>query len=434
MDWLLAALACFNIFSMVVAYNARDKVRDTPAWSQTAYSLIATEMAWLWLPVQITLAATFYFLGAQESILGKVSLAGLALSWILLVFSAIASLSTPVLTEKALKSGLGANYLQAIAKDLMAKIELKNNMHHWWRPFYMKRAGVEIMKNIPYGPLGIKHRLDIYRPTEIPEGGCPVLLQIHGGAWMVGSKELQAKPLMNHLASKGWICVAINYRLSPSISFPTQLEDCKRALCWIRTEGHKYGMNPDFVAVTGGSAGGHLASLMALTENRKDLQRDFPNVDTSVQAAVCYYGLYDLLCRHNPNHQRLMIRFIKNRVIFSHPDDNPELWELASPISQVHPDIPPMMVIQGTIDSLTTIGGAEAFFDKVRQTSKQPAVFLKLPGAEHGFDNIHSPRTDAVSRGVHRFLEWVRTQHHAEKTEGEITADKLMLSADSAAD
>ena len=263
-----------------------------------------------------------------------------------------------------------------------------------------------------------------------------MLLQIHGGAWMVGSKELQAKPLMYHLATKGWICVAINYRLSPSISFPTQLEDCKRALCWIRTEGRKYGMNPDFVAVTGGSAGGHLTSLMALTENMPELQKDFPDVDTSVQAAVSYYGLYDFLSRHNPVHQKLMIRFIKNRIIFESPAENPELWELASPVAQIHPDMPPFMIIQGTIDSLTTISGASSFYEQVRKTSKNPSVFVKLPGAEHGFDTFHSPRTDAVSRGVHRFLEWIRTQHMAKKlqqTNLGAEADQVTASADTAA-
>ncbi len=60
------------------------------------------------------------------------------------------------------------------------------------------------------------------------------MMQIHGGAWVMGDKGSQALPLMYHLASRGWICVAANYRLSPSVGFPTHLEDCKRALCWIR--------------------------------------------------------------------------------------------------------------------------------------------------------------------------------------------------------
>jgi acetyl esterase/lipase len=100
---------------------------------------------------------------------------------------------------------------------------------------------VEVIRGVPYGPVGVRQQLDIYRPRSIPPGGCPVLLQIHGGAWVIGDKAHQALPLMYHLASRGWICVAANYRLSPSVGFPVHLEDCKRALCWIRSKGGEYG-------------------------------------------------------------------------------------------------------------------------------------------------------------------------------------------------
>jgi acetyl esterase/lipase len=69
------------------------------------------------------------------------------------------------------------------------------------------------------------------------------------------------------------------------------------------------------------------------------------------------------------------------------------------------------MIVQGEIDSLTTINGARSFHQKLKETSNSAAVYLELPGAEHAFDNIHSPRTDPVIKGVHRFLEWARAQH-----------------------
>ena len=108
---------------------------------------------------------------------------------------------------------------------------------------------------------------------------------------MVGDKGSQALPLMYELASRGWICVAATYRLSPSVSFPTHLIDCKSALCWIRENGAQYGMDTSFVAVTGGSAGGHLSALMGLTENRPEFQPDHPDTDTSVQACIPFYGI-----------------------------------------------------------------------------------------------------------------------------------------------
>jgi acetyl esterase/lipase len=279
----------------------------------------------------------------------------------------------------------------------------------WRRPFAMQRPGVEVIRNVAYAQGGIRQRLDIYRPAAIPPGGCPVLLQIHGGAWMIGAKEEQALPLMYRMAGSGWICVAANYRLSPSVGFPTHLQDCKAALAWIRTHGRAYGMNPDFVAVTGGSAGGHLTALMGLTENRSDLQPGNEGVDTSVQACVPFYGVYDFLNRSGarPSSARFL-EFLGERVLHATPEEDPARWELASPVTQVHADAPPFMVLHGARDSLAPVADARLFARHLREVSRNPVVYVELQGAEHAFDIMHSPRTEHAIDGVQRFLEWVR--------------------------
>ena len=86
-------------------------------------------------------------------------------------------------------------------------------------------------------------------PDAPREGGFPVLLQVHGGAWVIGEKEQQAKPLMYHMAQRGWVCVAINYRLSPKAAFPAHIVDVKKAIAWIREHIGEYGGNPDFIVV-----------------------------------------------------------------------------------------------------------------------------------------------------------------------------------------
>ena len=98
---------------------------------------------------------------------------------------------------------------------------------------------------------------------------------------------------MSHLAELGWVCVAINYRLSPRSTWPDQIIDVKRALAWTKEHIAEYGGDPDWVAITGGSAGGHLSSLAALTPNDPQFQPGFEDADTSVRAAVPFYGLYD---------------------------------------------------------------------------------------------------------------------------------------------
>ncbi len=414
MDWLLALLAAFNVASMITIYRDRQAERVEAPWTLFAYSLITTELAWLWLPTQALFALVLIALGALSSALGLIAFLTLLASWVALFKNIRTAFKSTELTEAALQSGLGVDYLQGIPEAAQKKLEDAATFRDWCRPFHMHRADVEKLKNIDFGPAGIKQRLDIYRPARIPEGGCPVLLQIHGGAWIMGSKDRQALPLMYYMASKGWICVAINYRLSPSVSFPVHLEDCKRALCWIRREGSKYGMNTDFVAVTGGSAGGHLTALMGLTANLPELQSEFPGVDTAVQAVVPFYGIYDMLARFDPHSSDVFIRFVHNRVIHESPEQNPELWDLASPITHIKPDAPPFMIVQGEIDSLTNSRGASLFHRKLTEVSDNPVVYLELPGAEHAFDNIHSPRTDPVIRGVHRFLEWSLARHTAQ--------------------
>ena len=102
---------------------------------------------------------------------------------------------------------------------------------------------------------------------------------------------------MAHLAERGWVCVAVNYRLSPRGTWPDHIVDVKRAIAWVKAHIAEYGGDPDFVAITGGSAGGHLSSLAALTPNVAGFQPGFEDADTSVQAAVPFYGVYDFTNR-----------------------------------------------------------------------------------------------------------------------------------------
>ena len=173
-------------------------------------------------------------------------------------------------------------------------------------------------------------------------------------------------------------------------------------------------MNPDFVAVTGGSAGGHLTALMGLTENRPDLQPGQEGVDTSVQACVPFYGVYDFLNRSGARASSAkFLEFLGERVMHATPEQNPALWDLASPVTQIHADAPPFMVVHGSRDSLAPVADARLFTRRLRETSRNPVVYVELQGAEHAFDIMHSPRTEHAIDGVQRFLEWVRARHVA---------------------
>ena len=193
----------------------------------------------------------------------------------------------------------------------------------------------------------------------------PVLLQIHGGAWVIGDKSQQGLPLMLQLASEGWVCVAINYRLSPKATWPEHLVDCKRALAWVREHIAEYGGDPDLICVTGGSAGGHLAAMVALTANEPRFQPGFEDADTSVAACVPFYGVYDFVSmfagdRAKDRAARLLARWVMKAT----PEEDPDAFADASPVSHVRADAPPFFVIHGTNDNLAPVGQAREFVER----------------------------------------------------------------------
>ena len=211
---------------------------------------------------------------------------------------------------------------------------------------------------------------------------------------------------MYHLAQRGWLCVAINYRLSPQAAFPAHIIDVKKAIAWVRDNVRDYGGNPDFIAITGGSAGGHLSSLAALTPNLADFQPGFEDADTRVQAAVPFYGVYDFLDRFDIRPEMSMEKMLADRVMQSTREQDPELWDKGSPLSHVNADAPPMFVIQGTHDSLVWVEEARTFVSALQQESQQAVVYGELPGAQHAFEVFHSVRTDHTVNAVTDFLEW----------------------------
>jgi len=222
------------------------------------------------------------------------------------------------------------------------------------------------------------------------------------------------------MAARGWVCVATNYRLSPRATFPDHLVDLKKSLAWVREHIAEYGGDPEFVVVTGGSAGGHLTALVGLTQNDPDFQPGFEDVDTSVAAAVPYYGVYDFINDFGIKANEQRARFFLERVVMKcRRDENPDLWRKASPQALVTPDDPPFFVIHGHHDTLVPVQEARQFVAKLRSTCRGPIVYAELPGAQHAFDMFPSLRTGHVVRAVERFLDYVYSGHLSAKVEVE---------------
>ena len=241
--------------------------------------------------------------------------------------------------------------------------------------------------------------------------GAPVLIQVHGGGWTMGSKDQQGIPLMQRMAERGWVCVAINYRLAPRDAFPAQIIDVKRAIAWVKEHIEEYGGDPSYVVITGGSAGGHLTALAALTPNDPAYQPGFEGADTRVQAAVPFYGVYDFAGATGLKNALLMRdRYLAPKIVQRTWDEDPEVFEQGSPILRITADAPDFFVLHGARDSLVAVEQARLFVAALRETSKNSVAYAEFPGTQHAFDVFPSIRSEHVVRAVERYLEWHRAR------------------------
>lgn len=309
--------------------------------------------------------------------------------------------------EDALSRDLGADYA-----DLPADRENdspQRTARLIARPFSMKRPGVEVIRNINYTEGGKRAKLDVYRPADGSAKNAPVLIQIHGGGWTIGNKEEQGQILMNRLAELGWVCVAPNYRLSPKNRFPTHIVDVKRAIAWVRANIAEYGGDPRYIVITGGSAGGHLCSLAALTPDERAWQPGFERADTSVAACVPIYGVYDMFGEDDdPYTTVLRDEILAPRVFATEPPATHDDFRAASPIHRITPDAPDFFVVHGEKDTLVSVRQARAFVAKLRRETTASVTYAELPGAQHAFEVFNSIRSDHAIRGVVRWCQW----HH----------------------
>ncbi len=281
-----------------------------------------------------------------------------------------------------------------------------------WIPFlYGGRKRRHRQRNIVFTPEGSQHRLklDIYQPiTAEPGQKRPAIVQIHGGGWVIGDKREQGIPLLNHLAANGWVGFNVNYRLSPRVKAPDHLIDCKMAIAWVREHAEEYGVDPVFIAVTGGSAGGHLTALVALTANDPEYQPGFEDADTTVQAAVPLYGVYDLADVDGHMGAEFRPWVVEPLVIGAKFDMGADAFERYSPYYRVNEDAPPMMIIHGSNDALVPVESARPFAAKMAAVSGSAVVYAELHGAQHAFDVFPSPRTVRTIEYVERFLDATR--------------------------
>jgi acetyl esterase/lipase len=238
-------------------------------------------------------------------------------------------------------------------------------------------------------------KLDLYLP-EPPAAGklSPALVWIHGGGWSGGTKtEARAKNICTTLAAAGYVAVSIDYKLGVG-AWPTNLFDCKNAVRFLRANAARYRLDPDRIAVAGGSAGGHLALMVALTADQPDLEpglaaTPYPGVSSAVRCVINMYGITNLLTRQQTDakgNPTATSKLTANSLrLFAADSVESPILRVASPVTHVAKTSVPMLTLHGKADATVDYPQAEELERVARERGAKHELLL-LDGVGHTFD------------------------------------------------
>jgi acetyl esterase/lipase len=260
----------------------------------------------------------------------------------------------------------------------------------------------EIREGLTYGP-NERNDLDLFLPKDDGKSLRPAVIVIHGGAWRSGDKR-QLRNLAELFARRGYVAAAINYRLAPKWSYPAQLDDCQRAVRWLRKNAKEFLVDPKRFGAAGASAGGHLALLLGTREVRDDSDPDLKGISSKVQCVLSICGPTDLTDKRYAQAARdsdlgkILIEFVGKPY-----DEAPNLWKEASPIYHVSPDDAPTFIIHGDQDSIVPFEQSVRFAEALRKVGVEVQL-VAIKGMDHG--PTTSEQRDELMKAVGQALEF----------------------------
>ncbi|WP_237227831.1 alpha/beta hydrolase [Rubinisphaera sp. JC750] len=252
-------------------------------------------------------------------------------------------------------------------------------------------AEVKQIVDLEYAKVdGNSLKLDLYLPENVENP--PLVVWIHGGGWRAGSRK---RALLKEVVKDGYAMASISYRFTDKAIFPAQIHDCKGAIRWLRAHAEEYGYNAESIVVAGSSAGGHLALLVGVSADEKELEGTVGgNLDQSsrVQGIIDYYGPSDFILRGKTQPERAYTTKSGGFALLGglkHGEVIPELQKQASPAQYVSDDDPPLLVFHGTDDKTVLLDQSERIVE-LYHSAELPAQLVILEGAGHGGNRFYS--------------------------------------------
>lgn len=252
--------------------------------------------------------------------------------------------------------------------------------------------GVQADFDVEYSRVGERVAMDIFRPKG-SSAMLPAVLCVHGGGFRRGSRA-SYHALAIKLAQRGYVTATASYRLSPRHQFPAAVEDVKAAVRFLRANARQYGIDPDHIGATGGSAGGHLVLMLGLTGDSKAFDGYGPNQEHSakVQAVVNYYGPTDFTRSYGKSvdaHEVLPL------WLGGDLEHERRYHMVASPLNYANPLAAPLLSIHGTEDKYVEHAQSVWLTDRLKSMGAA-AELLTLPGAGHGFKGADAGTAEAA--------------------------------------
>ena len=264
--------------------------------------------------------------------------------------------------------------------------------------------GTKLHANVPYaGDTLSKHLLDLYVPPDA-EGPLPLVVWIHGGAWMVNDKYADMSYMqqtVHDIVAGGYALASIDYRHSTQAVFPAQLQDCNQAVAFLYTHAADYGLDSARIALMGFSAGGHLASLAGLVQN-DTVNAFYPegtDRDIQIRGVVDFYGPANLVMfpgAGDPDSP-------ESKLLGAPPLDRPDLAAAASPVTYVDAGDPPFLIVQGELDESVNPAQSRLLGSWLTLRGVENELII-VPGAPHYGPEFDVPE---VRERVIAFLERV---------------------------
>jgi acetyl esterase/lipase len=266
-------------------------------------------------------------------------------------------------------------------------------------------AGTKEYKEIPYLKNGHKaQNLDLYIPDSAKKP-MPLIIWIHGGGWNGGYKGWIEIP---YLAKLGYAIASVEYRFSSVAPFPAQVIDCNEAIYFLWKNAKKYGLDTSRFVVGGGSAGGHLSALIGLSANNhiSEFYNDVDKEDkVHIRAVLDYYGPSDLNVVHG---SAAALDYdgknsALNMLLGAEALDRPDLAAIASPVTYIDKNDPPILILHGDVDGFVPFWESRLFYSRLKLAGVKTQL-IKLPGVNHAGAAFQAP---GIQQQVIAFLNEV---------------------------